>query len=220
MPLRNLFIIRHAQSESNAAGAKSWDFSKPDHKIPLTEIGREQARALGRNIREKFDLDSYDNYIFSSPYARALETSKYLMEGAAAKIHGPSIMPSLIERKIINHNLLKKEIEYIAALPNDEKFFYQSQYVESASYAAERMRAAVHDIRNWSRQPKFKDRNMNIFIVGHSWTIEAFSYLEEINSHNSDNLDLADKKIPIYLEDFGKKKRLKNCEYILKTYNS
>jgi broad specificity phosphatase PhoE len=61
--------------------------------MPLTDIGREQARALADYVRAaglKFDA------VYSSPLHRARETAEVVASGAGAR--APMVLPDLIER--------------------------------------------------------------------------------------------------------------------------
>jgi broad specificity phosphatase PhoE len=83
-----IYLARHGQDEDNAAGIMN------GHRdMPLTDIGREQARALAEHIRASglgFDA------VYSSPLHRARETAEILASAAGAP--APSVMPDLIER--------------------------------------------------------------------------------------------------------------------------
>lgn len=58
-------LVRHAK----AAARDDW-WGRPDRDRPLTEIGREQARALRRALTADGPIDA----IYSSPYARCVQT--------------------------------------------------------------------------------------------------------------------------------------------------
>lgn len=83
-----LFIARHGQNEDNVNGVLN---GRRD--LPLTELGREQARQLAAGIKEsgiEFDV------IFSSPLSRAYETAQII----ASKLGAPKpvVLELLIER--------------------------------------------------------------------------------------------------------------------------
>lgn len=84
----NIYIARHGQNEDNANGILN------GHRdLPLTEIGRAQARELALGIKEKgltFDA------VLSSPLSRAYETGETVTETLG--LPKPEIMPDLIER--------------------------------------------------------------------------------------------------------------------------
>lgn len=83
-----IYIARHGQNEDNANGILN------GHRdLPLTELGRAQARELAQGIKEKglaFDV------ILSSPLSRAYETGEIVTNFLG--LSKPEIMPSLIER--------------------------------------------------------------------------------------------------------------------------
>lgn len=83
-----IYLARHGQDEDNAAG-----IINGHRDMPLTDIGRGQARALAEHIRAsglKFDA------VYSSPLRRARETAE-IVAGSAGAL-APVAMPDLIER--------------------------------------------------------------------------------------------------------------------------
>ena len=83
-----IFIARHGQNEDNVNGILN------GHRdLPLTDVGREQARQLGQGIIDaglRFDM------IYSSPLSRALETAQIVSKMLG--MSEPVVMPELIER--------------------------------------------------------------------------------------------------------------------------
>ena len=64
-----LTLVRHGQSETNANPDRMGQLAT----VPLTQLGRNQAQKLNlRFIKE----GQYFDYIFASPYTRALDTAK------------------------------------------------------------------------------------------------------------------------------------------------
>lgn len=84
-----IFIARHGQNEDNINGILN------GHRdLPLTELGRKQARQLGEGIKEaglRFDT------VYSSPLSRAYETARIVCAVAGVKIK-PVVLNDLIER--------------------------------------------------------------------------------------------------------------------------
>jgi broad specificity phosphatase PhoE len=83
-----IFIARHGQNEDNVKGILN------GHRdLPLTDLGREQARQLGKGIqRKKLHFDA----VYSSPLGRAYETAQIVSRLAA--LPEPIVMEDLIER--------------------------------------------------------------------------------------------------------------------------
>ena len=74
----NITFLRHAESTGNSEG-----YFQGQGDFPLTELGREQARALAaRWIDEKREFD----YVISSPLSRTRETAEIVTESLNLKI--------------------------------------------------------------------------------------------------------------------------------------
>ena len=85
---RTLWIVRHGQSAGNvardaaeAAGLPVIDIAERDIDTPLSELGRRQARALGQWFGE-LPAERRPEVVLCSPYVRARETARLLLEGA------------------------------------------------------------------------------------------------------------------------------------------
>src|SRR6185436_19968020 len=86
-----LVLVRHGQSRRNVAPKKNRFFlddearksikGLPDHRVPLTEVGRRQAHAAGIGIRAKFG--AFDDVIHSG-YTRTVETTDAILEAYPA----------------------------------------------------------------------------------------------------------------------------------------
>ncbi|MBI2769511.1 MAG: histidine phosphatase family protein [Burkholderiales bacterium] len=83
-----LWIVRHGQSAGNvardaaeAAGLHVIDIAERDIDVPLSDLGCEQARALGRWFGA-LPADSSPEVVLCSPYIRARETTRLLLEAA------------------------------------------------------------------------------------------------------------------------------------------
>lgn len=67
---RRLLLVRHGESEANVN--REVYSNTPDWKIPLTQLGREQAFDCGRRLRKIIQDEKL--YIYYSPYARTRQT--------------------------------------------------------------------------------------------------------------------------------------------------
>jgi broad specificity phosphatase PhoE len=83
-----ILIARHGQNEDNVNGILN------GHRdLPLTDLGREQARQLGQGIEEaNLEFDA----VYSSPLIRAYETAE--IASRVAHLPAPEKMDLLIER--------------------------------------------------------------------------------------------------------------------------
>jgi broad specificity phosphatase PhoE len=83
-----LWIVRHGQSAGNvardaaeAAGLVVIDIADRDIDVPLSDLGREQAVALGHWFGD-LPPDRKPEVVITSPYVRARQTTRLLMESA------------------------------------------------------------------------------------------------------------------------------------------
>ncbi|MDO9487913.1 MAG: phosphoglycerate mutase family protein, partial [Sphingomonadaceae bacterium] len=85
-----LWVVRHGQSAGNvareladAAGAAMIDIDHRDMDVPLSELGEEQARSLGRWFAA-MPADERPEVVLASPYVRAVRTAELI--GAGEKV--------------------------------------------------------------------------------------------------------------------------------------
>ncbi len=83
-----LWIVRHGQSAGNvardaaeAAGLRVIDIAHGDIDVPLSDLGLQQARALGTWIGE-LAPDERPQILLCSPYVRARETAQHMLSAA------------------------------------------------------------------------------------------------------------------------------------------
>ncbi|MBC7911711.1 MAG: histidine phosphatase family protein, partial [Pyrinomonadaceae bacterium] len=87
-----MWIVRHGQSAGNvardvaeAAGHPMIDIPMRDVDVPLSELGEQQAGALGRWFAEMPD-EARPTIVLSSPYLRARETARLTLEAAGLHV--------------------------------------------------------------------------------------------------------------------------------------
>src|SRR3954470_22373992 len=80
----HLWIVRHGQSAGNvardaadAAGLAIIDIAERDVDVPLSDLGHQQADALGRWYAA-MHADERPTTVFTSPYLRALQTTEHV----------------------------------------------------------------------------------------------------------------------------------------------
>src|SRR5262249_14972901 len=83
MPARaiRIFLIRHGQSEANLD--KTVNARLPDHRIQLSQAGREQAAAVGAYLAGSL-RETGRVRILCSPYVRARQTSEAIEQALTA----------------------------------------------------------------------------------------------------------------------------------------
>jgi probable phosphoglycerate mutase len=102
-----LWIVRHGQSAGNvardaadAAGLAAIDIDIRDVDVPLSDLGKEQAEALGRWFAALPQAERPE-IVLSSPYLRARQTAKAICEagGVTATARQPIVDERLRERE-------------------------------------------------------------------------------------------------------------------------
>jgi broad specificity phosphatase PhoE len=91
MAAAELVVIRHGESLGNAAAARAYaedaeviDAGARDADVELSEIGREQAEALGRGLQPLL-ADDLPTLLWSSTYVRARQTAELSLAVAGVK---------------------------------------------------------------------------------------------------------------------------------------
>ena len=86
--MTTIYIARHGQNEDNVCGILN------GHRdLPLTDLGRQQARQLARHIK---DRELVFDAVYASPLDRAFETAAIV--AAALGLAEPIVHDDLIER--------------------------------------------------------------------------------------------------------------------------
>ena len=104
--MTTIYIARHGQNEDNARGILN------GHRdLPLTDLGRQQARQLARHIK---DRELVFDAVYASPLDRAFETAAIV--ATALGLAEPIVHDDLIERDFgIMTGKLAADIEEICA---------------------------------------------------------------------------------------------------------
>lgn len=91
---RTLWLLRHGQSEGNvardraeASGLDAVDLAVRDADVELSDLGRRQAEAFGRWLGGRPD-DEQPQVVVSSPYVRAQQTARVLLDAAGGRLAG------------------------------------------------------------------------------------------------------------------------------------
>ena len=182
---QSLWIVRHGQSAGNvardaaeAAGARTIDIAGRDVDVPLSALGEEQARALGHWFGA-LAPDLQPDVVLSSPYLRARETARLIVENAFG------------ERKvsrIVDERLREKEFGILDRLTplgirtrypdlaeqrlHVGKFYFRPPGGESWCDVILRLRSVVEMITREYRRER-------VLVVAHQVTVNCMRYLLE-----------------------------------------
>ncbi|MCQ9163444.1 MULTISPECIES: histidine phosphatase family protein [unclassified Arthrobacter] len=185
---RQIIMVRHGQSAANQD--QSIYNRIPDYRIPLTEVGVEQARKAGERIRRQ--LDGQKVAVYVSPYLRAYQTLEALELGEL--VDRTMEEPRLREQDWANFQN-PAEIADQKELRNAYgHFFYRFREGESGSDVYDRVSSFLETLhRRWS-EPDFAP---NTLLVTHGLTMRLFcmrwfhwsvEYFESLN--NPGNADV------------------------------
>jgi broad specificity phosphatase PhoE len=181
-----LWIVRHGQSAGNVARDEAEraavpliDIATRDMDTPLSRLGERQAAALGRWFGA-LPASSMPTVVLSSPYVRAVETTRLLLDAA-----GPAAESLPIQR---DERLREKEF---GALDRLTKFGIREKYPDLAEQRAHvgkfyfrppggeswcdvilRLRSVLDTITREHRRER-------VLIVGHQVTVNCLRYLFE-----------------------------------------
>lgn len=188
--LVELLLVRHGQSTGNVAsaaaergGLERIEIDLRDADVPLSPTGRDQARALGRWLRELAD-DETPNHLVSSPYERAQETARLAIEeaGLDLRMHTDE---RIRDRELGILDLLSAAGVRARFPEEDErrawvgKFYYRPPGGESWADMALRIRSFLSDLeREATEAPR------RALVVCHDAVIMLFRYVcEEMTEH-------------------------------------
>lgn len=155
-----IILLRHAESLGNVDELAYTRI--PDHAIPLTEAGREQAHEAGPAIRQL--LRGERPAVYLSPYLRTRETFALLdIEGACERV---TQEPRLREQDW--GNLQDPDEQEVQRQRRDEfgHFFYRLPYGESGADVDDRVAGFLADL---SRSGE--DHPGTVLIVSHGLTL-------------------------------------------------
>jgi len=182
-----LWIVRHGQSAGNvardaaeAAGHPVIDLPMRDVDVPLSELGQQQAFALGRWFGQMPD-EAKPTIILSSPYLRAQETARLALDAAGMDLTSDvtfvtderlrekefGVLDRLTRAGVRQKYPEQAEIRTILG-----KFYHRPPGGESWCDVILRLRSVIDTItRDY--------RGERVLIVAHQVVVNCFRYLLE-----------------------------------------
>lgn len=177
-----LWLLRHGQSQGNvirasaAADAEELDISDRDMDVPLSDLGRRQADALGRWLGDRSSKERPD-VIVSSPYRRASETAEVMSRAAGMEL-SIATDERLRERDLGMMDLLTTK-GFAARFPAEAahrlrigKFYYRPPGGESWVDVALRCRSMRDSVAR-------EHAGRHVLLVTHEVVVIIFRYLLE-----------------------------------------
>ncbi|WP_368075779.1 histidine phosphatase family protein [Curtobacterium sp. Csp1] len=106
MAVREIWLVRHGESEANVAAARAEadgadviDAGHRDADVPLSPLGREQSRALGRELADR-GVDDVPVRLWVSPYLRAQQTIDLALQAGGLDEPGRRVDERLRDREL------------------------------------------------------------------------------------------------------------------------
>ncbi|MFW5470455.1 histidine phosphatase family protein [Knoellia sp. CPCC 206435] len=183
MPARSLILVRHGQSEGNVA-AESAERERleriavpaRDPDITLSELGREQAGAVGRWL-EALPEDERPQVVWTSPYRRARQTAEVALEVARTEL------AFRVDERLRDRDMGITDMLTGAGIRTSHpeeaerrqwlgKFYYRPPGGESWADVAQRVRGVLTDMAH-------AERHDRVLVTAHDVVIMLFTYVAE-----------------------------------------
>lgn len=133
---RRLLLVRHGESEANVN--REVYSNTPDWKIPLTDLGREQAFDCGKRLRNIIQDEKL--YIYYSPYARTRQTLDEIRRSFdEAQIQGEREDERLREQEMGNYQPMADMDRTWASRNEFGRLYYRFPYGESGADVGDRV---------------------------------------------------------------------------------
>lgn len=183
---QTIWIVRHGQSAGNvardvaeAAGLPLIDILTRDMDTPLSELGREQAHALGRWFGTMGETER-PTVVLCSPYVRARETALIVLESAGLSRDALTFNSDerLREKefgildRLTKHGIVQKYPELADQRGHVGKFYFRPPGGESWCDVILRLRSVIDTITREYRRER-------VLIVAHQVIVTCFRYLFE-----------------------------------------
>ncbi len=183
MGLSELLLLRHGESEGNVAaaearvaGAEEIDVPARDPDVRLTDLGREQAEAVGAALAELPD-ERRPQAVAVSPYERARETARLAARRAGLEL------PVVVDERLRDRELgVLDRLTFVgvkARYPEEAerrqwlgKFYHRPAGGESWADVALRLRTWLADLDRTTPHER-------LLVVGHDVVIALIRYVCE-----------------------------------------
>ena len=169
-----IFLIRHGESMQNTK--ENYSIKLPDHKVYLTEKGKEEARLAGEFLKQYIITNniSLDNSVlWVSPYTRTRETASIINDILGISKVKEDI--TLIEQM---YGLFSdKELATIKEMYPEQFNFYDNYYQnEGKFYVKLPQGESPFDVAMRTKQfinTIYRDKEDVLFVVSHGITIKT-----------------------------------------------
>jgi probable phosphoglycerate mutase len=154
-----LWLVRHGESEGNVAdlearrtGAARLELAVNDIDVPLSDLGRAQARALGERLAQ-LDTMERPTSVVVSPHLRVLQTAEIALAAAGSQTLPTTVDERLRDReqgaldRLTASGIRERYPEEAERRAYVGKFWYRPPGGESWADVTLRIRAVLLDLR-------------------------------------------------------------------------
>ena len=180
-----LWLVRHGESAGNvaradaeASGATLIAIEGRDVDVPLSALGERQARALGTWFSQQPNREQ-PTVVLSSPYARALQTSKLVLESAGLESAVPLLIDERLREKEFGSLNRFTRAGIMSVFPEEAqrrteigKFYYRPPGGESWCDVLLRLRSVLDQLQ-------LRYAGQRVLVVSHQVVVICFRYLLE-----------------------------------------
>jgi probable phosphoglycerate mutase len=180
----HLWLVRHGESAGNLAliqaestGAATIQIEGRDVDVPLSALGERQSLAVGRWFGRQAEVER-PSVILTSPYLRALQTSKHIAHELEAR-HVECVIDERLREKEFGELNRFTKAGILAQFPEEArrrselgKFYYRPPGGESWCDVALRLRSVLQDLQ-------LSYAGERLLIVAHQVVVLCLRYLLE-----------------------------------------
>jgi broad specificity phosphatase PhoE len=178
-----LWVVRHGQSAGNvardaaeAAGLPMIEIADRDIDVPLSDLGKEQARALGEWFG-RLPKEDQPDVLLCSPYVRAKQTAHMVIEASGMDLR-LRVDERLREKefglidRLTRHGIKAKYPELQAQRAHVGKFYFRPPGGESWCDVILRLRSVIEMVTR-------EHGGQRVLVVGHQVIVNCMRYLIE-----------------------------------------
>ncbi|GLT90360.1 hypothetical protein SLE2022_082970 [Rubroshorea leprosula] len=196
---KRIILVRHGESEGNLDTA-AYSIT-PDNKIPLTPLGKSQARSAGARLHDLISRCSSPNwraYFYVSPYERTRSTLREIGRSfSKRRIIGVREESRVREQDFGNFQVKARMQAIREARERFGRFFYRFPEGESAADVFDRVSGFLESLWrdiDYNRLHNDPAGDLNLIIISHGltsrvflmkwfkWTVEQFEHLNNLGN--------------------------------------
>lgn len=171
-----IYVTRHGQVGTDTEYYNG-DPSLPKRETLLSDMGREQARLLGRRLKEL----GFHGDIYASPFLRTMETADIIARETGTKVVPTAWVHEIFLEHISAYrgNTLERLKEKFSHIKEDAKLEYPwwPPYTETLEMVDQRISAGLEELL------QRRDTDDEVLLVGHGASMNAANSYLDLDRH-------------------------------------